>query len=314
MKYPEHPYPDPLPAGNRRQTKPWKVFVISLALAMLFCAGVGNVTKVAHGQSEPVWTDIMNLSGYSNMASGTFWQFSNLSGNGDMEVQNTDISTYPNLSIPGLSSGTPATGGGYQSVCSRTVNTPCQYMESNYGTGITGVGFLGTFGGQSIPGSDFGTNSYLFESVFFNEQYCFNGGREYGFFYDPYGNGIWVYWGTNENLSNVVQAQPQLTGVDPGTEYYYEMYPTVSGSSSGFQVTVLNTGYGTVYSNYISVDSDNYPSGSTITGTDPDFCSVVTSSSGESGHVTATTIYNPTISNIPSNINLNLQRVFVGKD
>jgi hypothetical protein len=255
----------------------------------------------------------MNMSGYSSMASGTFWEFSNQDSGGYVRVTNTDIGVYPNLSIPGLGAGNPATGGGYDPVCNRTVGTPTQYLESNYGTGVKGVGFLGTFGGQSIPGGSFGTGAYLFEAVFFHEQVCYNGGREYGFFYDPYGNGVWVYWGTNENLSSVVQAQIQLTNVSVNSEYYYEIYPTGNSSSCGFQVTVLDTGFNTVYSNSFTVNSNNFPSGSTITGTDSGFCGAVTSSSGESGYVSANAIYNPTISSIPSNINLNLQRIFVGK-
>ena len=186
---------------------------IIIALSLVVTAGVAS--------AQPVWTDIMNQTGQSSMASGTFWQFSNISGNADKQVTNTDIAVNPNMSIPGLSSGSPATGGGFQSVCSRTVSSPTQYMESNQGTGVKGVGFLGTFGGESIPGGNFGTGSSLFEAVFFHEQYCYNGGREYGFFYDPYGNGIWVYWGTNENLGTVVQAQLQITGMSVGSEYYY---------------------------------------------------------------------------------------------
>ena len=283
-----------------------KIF-LSLAIASLSYAAAANAQ-----QGVPVWTDILNIQGQSNMASGTFFQFSNLPGSPTQIVQNTSIVQHPNLTIPGLP-GTPASGGGFDSVCSRTVSTPTQYLESYFGSGIKGVGFLGTFGGQSIPGNNFGPGASLFEAVFFNERQCYNGGREYGFFYDPYGNGVWVYWGTNENLGNVVQAQLLMTGVNPNTEYYYEMYPTGNSSACGFQVTVLNTGFGTVYSNWLPVNANNFPTGSTITGADASFCGVVTSSFGEAGFVSANAIYAPTISNMPPNINLNMQRVFVGK-
>ena len=89
----------------------------------------------------------------------------------------------------------------------------------------------------------------------------------------------------------------------------------MTGGTNGceFQVSVIDTGFNTVYSNLLDVDANNYPSGSTITGTDSSFCSTVTSSSGETGYVSATTVYTPSITRIPSSINLNLQRVFVGK-
>lgn len=258
---------------------------------------------VAHGcgQTAPVWTDIMNLPGYSNMASATFWQFS--TGN-NQTVANTSIGVYPNLKVAGVSST------GKQVACDRTISTPVQYLESNYGTGLKGVGFLGTFGGSSIPGSSFGAGAYLFESVFFSEQYCYNGGREYGFFYDPYGNGVWFYWGTNENLSNEVQAQALIPGVVPNTEYYYEIYPVRSGSSCSFQITILGTSFASVYSALIPVTANNYPTGSSITAMDPGFCAAVMS---DNGYVTGTVQYSPVITGIPANIDLNLQRVFVGK-
>ena len=68
-----------------------------------------------------------------------------------------------------------------------------------------------------------------------------------------------------------------------------------------------------MYSNWFGVDSNNYPSGSTITSTDSSFCAAVTASGGIGGYMSGTTLYTPTITSIPSNINLNLQRVFVGK-
>lgn len=250
----------------------------------------------------PVWTDIMNQTGFSNMASGTFWQFA--AGN-DQQITSTSIGARPNLKVAGASANE------WQAVCNRTITTPVQFLESNFGTGLKGVGFLGTFGGSSIPGSSFGPGAYLFESVFFSEQYCYNGGREYGFFYDPYGNGTWFYWGTNENLASEVQAQALIPNVLPNVEYYFEIYPVAIGSTCNFQVTVLNTSFASVYSALVPVGSNNYPAGQSITKADPGFCSAVTSP--ESGYVTTTVQYSPTITNLPATIDLNLQRVFVGK-
>jgi hypothetical protein len=269
--------------------------------------------------AQPVWTDIMNQLGQTSIASGNWWEFHNLdpAPYDHRLVSNTDLTQFPDhpvLSIPGLSSGHPSTSGGYDPACNRSVGTPTQYLESNYGTGIKGVGFLGSFDGHSMPGSDFGPGAWLFESVFFHEQKCYNGGREYGFFYDPYGNGVWFYWGTNENLSTVVQAQVLMPNVYPNFEYYYEIYPTGNSSSCGFEITVLDTGFRPVFGPAAyNVNAANYPAGKYITQTDPGFCAAVTSSAGESGYVTANSIYQPPVSNIPSNTAVNLQRIFVGK-
>jgi hypothetical protein len=240
------------------------------------------------------------------MLSGTYWEFSNQDSVGYKITRYTDIAAWPNFTVPGLSEGRTATGGGYDPICNRQVDSPAQYIESYFGTGIKGFGIFGTFGGQMIPGDDFGPGSSLYASAFFHERQCYDGGREYGFFYEPHGNSIWAYWGTNENTPSVQQTNIRLTGAYPGTLYYFWLYPTRQGASCGFQVTVLTSSYSTVFSEYYTVHS-------AITNADPEFCEAMTSSLGESGFASAGTIYTPTIANIPTSINLNLQRVFVGK-
>jgi hypothetical protein len=160
----------------------------------------------------------------------------------------------------------------------------------------------------------------LFEAVFFNEDVCYGGtkgstAREYGFFLAGSNSSIWVYWGTHENQPSGVQAQIQLAGVNPNQEYYFEIVPTGNKTSCSFQVTVLDTSYNQIVNQTYPVDTDNY--GGTITTADPAFCGAVTSSKGETGYVSANIEAAPQISGIlppASELNLNMQRVFVGKD
>ncbi len=163
--------------------------------------------------AQPTWTDIMNHTGYTTMASGVYWEFSNQDTNNYNEVTQTDIASLPNspnLGVPRDSIGNPVTAGGNDPVCTSQPSywttsppyyrVPQQRIESYYGAGVKGVGFLGTFGAGSV--GTFYSGSYLFESVYFHEQSCYFGGREFGFFYDAYNGDIYAYWEVNANCGS----------------------------------------------------------------------------------------------------------------
>lgn len=266
--------------------------------------------------AQPVWTDILNQPGFGNMASGTLWQIG--PSPQPAPISNTALAQINNrvsLSVPFLTGQQNQTG----SFSCGAVGSPATFIESNQGTGIKGVGFLGSFNAPfgGVPLTYFPNNN-LFEAVFFHEDPCYGSGgstsREYGFFLAGSNSSVWVYWGTHENQSSVVQAQIQLPGVNPNTQYYYEIYPTGNSSSCAFQVTVLNTGFGVVYSNSFGVNSNNF--GGTVTATDPGFCGAITSASGDTGYVSANIVAGPLVSGtLPptSQLNTFMQRVFVGK-
>ncbi len=287
------------------------------------------VAKIATAQQgPPTWTDVMNLPWDGNMASGTFWQVG--SSPQPRPIRHTDLDRIHNtLSLPvSYLTGQQDQTGTYS--CG-TVVSPVTFIESNLGTGVKGVGFEGTFIAQvgGVPLA-YRPNNNLFESVFFNEDPCYglssdgvssNGStsREYGFFLSGNGIGIYVYRGTHENQQGLfVQTVLPLTNVEPNTEYYFVIYPTGDSTSCSFQVDVLDTGFGTVYSNLIPVDSFNYSAPGaqpTITLADPDFCGSVTAQSGDTGYASANISAAPLVSGaVPASqyLNLNLQRLFVG--
>jgi hypothetical protein len=272
--------------------------------------------NMASAQGQPVWTDILNFTGFSNMASGTYWQIGPNPQPG--ALVNTDLAVINNTLALSVST---LTGQGNQtgSFTCGGVSAPVTFIESNQGSGIKGVGFLGKFNAQfgGVPLS-YAPNNNLFESVFFHEDFCYGGSpgstsREYGFFLAASNSSIWVYWGTHENLPSVVQAQIQLP-LSPNTLYYYEMYPTGNSSSCGFQVTILDPSFNTVYNNNFNVNTSNF--GGTITVTDPGFCGAVTAPGGDTGYVSANISAGVLVSGTlppPSQLNTYMQRVFVGK-
>jgi hypothetical protein len=274
------------------------------------------ITNVPRAESQPVWTDILNVAGFGNMASGTYWRIGPNPQPG--ALVNTSLGSIGHtlaLSVPTL------TGLGNQTgsfTCGH-VPSPVTFIESNQGSGIKGVGFFGSF--NAPPGGvplSYAPDNNLFESVFFHDDLCYGGSagsasREYGFFLAASNSSIWVYWGTHENRPTVVQAQVQLP-LSPNTMYYYEMYPVGNSSSCGFQVIILGPSFNTVYTNFFHVNSHNF--GGTITARDPGFCGALTAPSGATGYVSANISASPGVSGAlppPSQLNTFMQRVFVGK-
>ncbi|MGA2653052.1 MAG: hypothetical protein ABSF28_21230 [Terracidiphilus sp.] len=276
----------------------------------------------ANPPPPPSWIAIMNQVGSSSLGSFDYWQY----GSNSFPIEaitNTDLAgIQPTANTLSLPVGC-LTGIGH---------TPIAYTETNQGTGITGLGFVGSFN-SPYPLNDLAGN--MLEALFFNDTQNYNGGREYGFFLATYesnpqqaatfADAIYVYWGTNENiLATVVQAQQPLPNVYPDTEYYYYIYPIGNQNSCSFQVTVQNTSRQTVYSQLIPVDTDNYIAqtgstlapGTTITEEDSGFCGAVTSASGETGYVSANIQPDGALTGmIPtSGLDLNLQSVFVGNN
>jgi hypothetical protein len=310
-----------------------------IALAAFF-AGVADAQ-----QYPPVWTDILTAQQTQppyTMASGNYYEI----GNGLLrEASNTDLAGIGYTLTLGVTS-LPASGAPAPSPCPGKIGFATSYIESNQGTGITGVGFLGQF---NSPGAldaapyngqpyniQFAPDNNLNQSVFFNENKCYgaNGvggqdgpnanGREYGFFLAANDNSIWAYWGTKENQGLAsVQDQMPLTAannvlgngvtIEPNTPYYFEMYP-VSGAygSCSVETYVYDTNFNLKFAAAPPIGAYG---GTNILSVDPHFCTFIAS---DIGYVSANNQPGPLVkaSELPgTNVyNLSMQRVFVGKN
>lgn len=282
--------------------------VTRLLACLLLNAGPAVVQLKAQ-----VWTDIMTTTGNTDESSGVHWLFNAALGTNPTENTRTSVGTYPTESLQ-MNGTNVQTSGGYDSSCSGVYRYPQERLESNYGPQHSGtykgVGFLGSFNtGGSFSG--FGGGSYLVESVYFNEIQCYNGGREYGFFYDAYTGHIWAYWEINANISGAL-----INQVDLGTTFlnqtdYFSIWPqSKTGGGCEFNVSVKDA----IYENELwgkgpyDVNANNV----SITGNDSHFCQDIVS---EYGYVTAGTVYSPTITTIssPSSIKLDLSLLYVLK-
>ncbi|HEY6351089.1 MAG TPA: hypothetical protein VI636_16925 [Candidatus Angelobacter sp.] len=297
-----------------------------MASALLF------VTAGASAQQyPPVWTDIMNMQSFTSMASGNYYAMGN---NMTEALLNTDLTGMPTPDTLSMPVATLPGSGGPFPPCG-PVQQPVTFLESNEGTGITGVGFLGTFnspGGllfapynQPPYNITFQPDSNLFESVFFNERQCYDGEREYGFFLAASDNSIWAYWGTNEGLDSVVQGQVPLNAannvlgngvtIQPNAEYYFEMYPVLGAYGSCTFEIVVYTADNTSQPVFAAAPPLTSYGAGNLFNVDPGFCNAVAS---ETGYVSANIEAVPwgaVTGNLPSGstLNLNMQRVFVGK-
>lgn len=285
------------------------------------------VARVASAQQypPPIWTDIINQPGFTTMASGNYFNTS------QQPVPNIALSgitpTANTLALPANVTSLPGPGGTIG--CNSTSNFPVSYIESNLGGsgilnqgGIKGVGFLGSFNSPHPFNNTFPNNftGNMFESVFFNENKCYGAnsgiahGREYGFFLATWDSSIWAYWGTDENQGIPgTQGQFQLPGVLANTQYYFEIYPVQVNGSCVFQVAVYLSSGSIWYA--ASADVSGF-GGSNILANDPGFCAGIAS---DTGYVSANIEpSSPGVSgSIPtlpdSRLNVNMQRVFVGK-
>jgi hypothetical protein len=300
-----------------------EVVLLTMALALLFVANVANAQ-----QYPPVWTDILNQQGEwpPTMASGNYYAL----GNDSVLYSgvNTDLAGItPNPNTLSMHvTDLPASGGDVP--CGK-VDNAVSYMESNSGTEITGVGFLGTFNAPAGGVTDltFYPNQNLFESVFFNEDQCYgntigSNSREYGFFLAGSNSSIWAYWGTHENQGySQVHSQVQLNAannvlgngvtIQPGTEYYFEMYPVLGAyGTCAFGIYVYNTSFQLLFAAEPPLTSYG---GDMILSDDPGFCTGIAS---DTGYVSANILAQPQVTGtLPaSGLNLNMQRVFVGKN
>jgi len=279
---------------------------------------VAIVPAIAAAQQypPPVWIDILNLTGQSDDASGNYYR------TGQAAVLNTDLAGITPVANTLTMPVTNLTGAGGAPVnCGKSTAFPLSYIESNAGSGIKGIGFLGSFNSPyPLTGlTDLnGTPANLFQSVFYGDNPCYNGGREYGFVLATYNNSIWVYWGTAENQGLPgTQGQFQLPGVDPNTEYYFEMYPVAVPSAPGGcklqSVVSLSNGWVWEASSQNVTDFG----GANILNYDPEFCDYLLQNYPyqENGYVTANiNPGQPLSGTLPANgLDLSLQRVFVGK-
>jgi len=296
-----------------------------IALTLLFVSG----QMIAQQGPPAIWTPVLNQVGQSSIASGNYYYAGGSSSNSILDTDLAGIRPVQNFLSFASNLSLPAAGGPVN--CNGTKNFPVAFIESNKGSGITGLKFEGVFT-SFTPLNQLSGN--IFESVFFNENQCYgaNGlggndesnanGREYGFFLATFDNSIWVYWGTNENNYGEVQAQLQLpTNVSANDEYTFQIYPTGNASSCGFQVSVTNISGVSIYNSWLSVDSNNFSTPGaqpTITAEDSGFCGAVTSPSGETGYVSAN--IEPASATVsgqlpqPTTLYLYLPSVFIGQN
>ena len=280
-----------------------------MALLPLFSA---NMAQEQCG--TPCWTDVMNtdqqFTSPPNILSGNYYSLGQgIVVAGATNISYTEITPSPStLAFPTNVTSLPAEGG--PGPCG-TVGKAVSYMASNPGSGIKGVGFQGTFnaplGGVPLT---YTPNNNLWEAVFFNENTCYNGGREYGFELAGSVSGIYAYYGTNENTPSVAHINLSLAGVSPQVSYYFEMYPIGNSSWCGFHVDVIKSDFSSQPIN------NDYWVDPSVTDADSQFCAVMTSATGETGYVSAGIEADPGVSGwLPSSssLNLHLERVFVGK-
>jgi hypothetical protein len=99
-------------------------------------------------------------------------------------------------------------------------------MRSNALTGVKGLYYDGTFGGNVSLSS----GATFLEAVYFHEQQCYAGYSEYGFYLTPSGTSpsLIFYWSTKSNCGGNASVEPycttnQVTGGNPtGTADIYE--------------------------------------------------------------------------------------------
>jgi hypothetical protein len=268
--------------------------------------------------AQIVWTQILSSTNPNSNQSGVYKVFNN----GYSETTGTDIAQHPILSVPLNGQGAPQSTGGYDSNCESAPSFwtgslppyryPEELLQSNYITnpGIIGLEFLGTVGSGSI--SSPGSGSNLIQSVFFSEQPCYFGGREYGFVYNRVTGNFQAYWGTNENCGPCSGMTIEADAYDlPNSllnqNYYFEMWPVfVNSSTCYFELEVQGPppSYTVEWGPYATQDVN-----SAIRGADSNFCTAIKS---ESGYITAGIVYQPTIGSIASSNALSLTTIKVG--
>jgi hypothetical protein len=167
---------------------------------------------------------------------------------------------------------------------------------------VSGLQILGTFGTGSIGTVESGAG--LVEAVFFHEQPCYEGGREYGISFDRAANTFQAYWGTSVNCtssqcsgSNQVEQSVPLSMSYVGGQYYFSIWPNWDGSSCNFTVQIQAP----APSNQVLYQTTTADVSSALLNADPTFCNAITS---DTGYVTASTQYTPTITSIDTTHNV----------
>lgn len=347
-------YPSPVkfqrgPDFREKKMNPFKVAVfLMMTFVLLFVADVAE----AQYTYPPVWTDVMNQPSTGTILSGNYYEI----GNGLLaEELNAQLLSYPSnpLTLSLGVSSLPASGATAPSPCNANngkINFATTYIESNRGSAIRGVGFLGQF---NTPGPldqppystsngqyqiVFQPNNNLNQSVFFNENECYgqNGlgmqdgpnanGREYGFFLAANDGSIWAYWGTQENqevpgtqdqmqltaANNVLRNQPPI---QTNTPYYFEMYPVLGAyGSCSVETYVYDTNFNLIFAAAPPLGAYG---GTNILSVDQNFCTDLASDIGYvSANIQPGSLV--TAKALPSSsgstpFNLNIQRIFVGK-
>lgn len=300
-------------------------------------------------RGQPTWTQIENQTNQTTEASGIYFKMDGTLSS----TPKTDVTAFPTMHIPASNSWTSDTtcssAPSYWVPSVPPSRPPHERIVSNLGPSVgsyKGVGFYGSFGGGTLGSGGGNVN----EAVYFHEQPCYFGGREYGFSYDAGSDNLIYYWSTNSNCTtsgtncttptgfnsgDEVSGPPSGAATEPLTGFstsgtkcttsspcFFEMWPVASGTTCYFAIEIIGPGpsytrqWPTTGSGaYHTATVDTYTP--TVTTPDPHFCTNILS---ESGYITATAQYTPTLSSIPSTVELNLDLqstftsgVFVGK-
>lgn len=287
----------------------------------------------------PIWSDLMT-AGNAN-----YYPLGSASPSNLTHTSLAGLPTPHVLTLPSNVTTLPHTGS-YPWTCgsaSLASSEPVTFLESDRASGITGVGFLGTFndslGPLRVSQPPYYLSGNMFESVFFNENQCYgaNGvggqdgplanGREYGFFLATSDNSIWAYWGFRENVGGI-QVQMQLNAASnqlgngkcpvAGKEYYYEMYPGPASGTFTIKVFDWDNTVSPIYGANVPIDGNAFSVTNatdkvhpiTNLWADPGFWNAIVS---ETGYVSANVHPAGVSGSVPaSGLSLYLERIFAG--
>jgi len=200
----------------------------------------------------------------------------------------TSASTPGSINNPGLGTNS-STPGQYRTGCYYPNGTQQQYGGGNIWAPVSNAGnpvvssssywllsnyiqwydafygleFYGKFSGSTSPaGSGDG-------AIFYTDNECFNGGREYGVRYDFYSGGLQLYWSANTNCDSIVCYSDSsrntrvfessdacvIQNLSPSSDRIYQIYFTNSGGQDYVNCALRDTSQNPITTNYFAAKS-----------------------------------------------------------
>jgi len=266
----------------------------------MFCVAIIAMGGAVAAIGQPTWYAIMNVGGTADETSARWIEYnSSLAANN--HVNNTTFNYENPLTLPqDKTGGSPYPIEQYgwtdEFPCSSSYSRPASHSyRSYYGPASSTYKGLAVLVNFQLTPSDFDvvhSSGDLEQTVFFHEQQCYNGGREYGIAMNPMTGSVDFYASTDTNIGSYVDHDTLLAGgilTWTGTEYWFELWPVQdSGTTCHFETRVLSyPGLTTLHSGTISI--------SNITGyeSESSFCTAILN---EHGYVTAgTKVSAPTV-------------------